>query len=98
MNEQVTPDCVLRMCVEMETTLAYILVAAALKVLTPRCCGSVNIHLYITKRLHPSSELCNLFVISGCGSQIRTDDLRVMSPTSYRAAPSRDISTQEVFS
>ena len=35
---------------------------------------------------------------SGCGSQIRTDDLRVMSPTSYRAAPSRDISTQEVFS
>ena len=29
--------------------------------------------------------------LSGCGSRIWTDDLRVMSPTSYRAALSRDI-------
>ena len=28
---------------------------------------------------------------SGCGSRIWTDDLRVMSPTSYRTALSRDI-------
>ena len=34
---------------------------------------------------------------SGCGSQIRTDDLRVMSPTSYRAAPSRDIKRFRIF-
>ena len=27
----------------------------------------------------------------GCGKRIWTSDLRVMSPTSYRAAPSRDI-------
>ena len=26
----------------------------------------------------------------GCGSWIRTNDLRVMSPTSYQTAPSRD--------
>ena len=29
------------------------------------------------------------FNMSGCGSRIRTCDLRVMSPTSYRTAPSR---------
>ena len=27
----------------------------------------------------------------GCGGRIRTYDLRVMSPTSYRAAPPRDM-------
>ena len=30
--------------------------------------------------------------IFGCGSRIWTYDLRVMSPTSYQAAPSRDVS------
>ena len=29
-----------------------------------------------------------------CGSRIWTNDLRVMSPTSYQSAPSRDISNQ----
>ena len=41
-----------------------------------------------------SSQFLHLLECSfhfGCGSQIWTDDLRVMSPTSYRAAPSRDI-------
>ena len=28
---------------------------------------------------------------NGCGKRIRTSDLRVMSPTSYQTAPSRDI-------
>ena len=36
-------------------------------------------------------QLLLIIGLFGCGSQIWTDDLRVMSPTSYRAAPSRDI-------
>ena len=32
-----------------------------------------------------------VFILIGCGSQIWTDDLQVMSLTSYRAAPSRAI-------
>ena len=29
-------------------------------------------------------------MLNGCGGRIRTNDLRVMSPTSYQTAPPRD--------
>ena len=37
-------------------------------------------------------DLSSLF---SCGERIRTDDLRVMSPTSYQTAPLRDIMVPE---
>ena len=48
--------------------------------------------------INPSKNKCRIkqnplrlqgIFIFGCGSRIRTYDLRVMSPTSYLAAPSR---------
>ena len=30
-------------------------------------------------------------LLGGCGGRILTNDLRVMSPTSYQTAPARDI-------
>lgn len=48
--------------------------------------------------INPSNNKCHIkqnplrlqgIFIFGCGSRIRTYDLRVMSPTSYHAAPSR---------
>ena len=38
-----------------------------------------------------SSFVLKTFYLNGCGSWIWTNDLRVMSPTSYQTAPSRDI-------
>ena len=61
-----------------------------------------NIPLHPTQEGHLEAELtvegiikmtagsdCQLFDNGGSGGQIRTDDLRVMSPTSYQAAPPR---------
>ena len=42
---------------------------------------------------HKNETLCKHSVhkgLSGCGGQIWTDDLQVMSLTSYRAAPPRE--------
>ena len=44
-------------------------------------------------RLHHQT-LLNYF---GCGSRIWTYDLRVMSPTSYQTAPSREMAEKEGF-
>ena len=41
------------------------------------------------KRGRNSIELQPLFILNGSGGRIRTSDLRVMSPTSYRTAPPR---------
>ena len=45
---------------------------------------------YINVKKVDVTEISHIH-LNGCGSRIWTDDLRVMSPTSYRAALSRDI-------
>ena len=47
MNEQVTPGCVLRMCVEVEVLKAIFSLLRHSVTKKPQCCGSVNIYLYI---------------------------------------------------
>ena len=51
----------------------------------PRVWCTSGVSIKIGYKVNP----CNQFILKGCGGGIRTRDLWVMSPTSYRTAPPR---------
>ena len=52
----------------------------------------IGVSLLVGQRSRPEDCTSGLLFLFGSGGRIRTDDLRVMSPTSYQTAPPRNMS------